>query len=64
MAMGWGIGGFSEMESAIFRVLRRLFGMMSVGRNTLLLGTWKGHSDPPPSQINPKLTFVQFSTQK
>ena len=31
--------------------------MMSLGRNNLFLATWKGHSDPPLSQMDPKPFF-------
>ena len=55
--MGWGSCGFSVIESAIFRSLRLFLGVMPLGRNTLFSGTWKGHSDPPPSQINPRPFF-------
>ena len=55
--MGWDSGGFSGVENAIFRFLRLFWGMMSLGRNTLFLGIWKGHSDPPPSQIDLKHVY-------
>ena len=61
--MGWVFGGFSKVESAIFRFLRLFLGMMSLGRNALFLATWKSHSDPAPSQVDPKPFFCDSRPQ-
>ena len=63
-AVLWGVGGFCDVESAIFRILRVFLVMMSLGKKYLFLATLKGHSDPPPSPITLIPHFLNFSTQK
>ena len=62
--MVWGVGGFCDVESAIFRILRLFLVMMSLRKKYLFLATLKGYSDPPPSPITVKPIFFVISDPK
>ena len=62
--MVWGVGGFCDVESAIFRILRVFLVMMSLGKKYLFLASLKGHSDPPLSPITVKPMFLRFKCEK
>ena len=63
-AVVWGVGGFCDVESAIFSILRVFLVMMSLGKKYLFLATLKGHSDPPPSPMNVKPIFFAILDPK
>ena len=64
MAMVWRVGGFCDVESAIFGFWGYCLGMISLAKNNSFLATCKGHGDLPLSRMTLLPLFLNSSAPK